>query len=381
MCVIILRPAEGHGLTREHLINCFVNNPDGWGIMYADGGRVITHRGMDLKGFFDVYDGLGDKNLGLHFRIKTHGNVDLRNTHPYEVLNMEEHGADLHLMHNGTIKIGEVDKTMSDTWHYINFELRPILSLAPAILGVEAFTDHVEARIGWSKLLLLDGDGKFTVVAEHKGKELLGCWFSNTHSHTAAANYGKHVGRGGWYGHYGDCEPADALPFDKGGAKAVATAGAKDGDVKQEVKFLRADAPAPQCACDPEREEYLEALRAELIEEGHVAERIEEELDRAGAEYDNVVSEPVAHKSNIVVLGDRKDDGDDDEEDYGPHDEVAFLVDQGYLSWEDIMDLSTREIDRLIREAPELVADFLLQNADILQTSRKTRTLVRQPHE
>jgi hypothetical protein len=64
--------------------------------------------------------------------MRTHGDIDLLNCHPYEILNRAEHGLDLWLMHNGVLATGNrADITKSDTWHYIQDYLKPMLASNP----------------------------------------------------------------------------------------------------------------------------------------------------------------------------------------------------------------------------------------------------------
>lgn len=185
MCVIIHKPA-GVYPSDETLYACSANNPDGFGIMFVDDGRVRTIKDVDNAKFFEVYKDLKDRELGIHFRWKTHGKIDHKNTHPYKVLDPKSHGRDLWLMHNGVISMKEVDKNMSDTWHFVELIMRPILVQAGTqVLNDPSFQELVESYIGYSsKLLMLDQDNRFIKINEGAGIEHEGCWLSNDYSHT-----------------------------------------------------------------------------------------------------------------------------------------------------------------------------------------------------
>lgn len=216
MCIIIYRPAV-HKLDPQTLVNCWNNNSDGWGIMHHDPALgVVTERGMDYPSFIAAYDKLDGKEIGIHMRIKTHGKIDLANTHPFQVLNRETHGREFWIMHNGIIRIEETDKTKSDTWHYVENELRPMLAAGPGLMEVPAFWRHVDERIGTSKFLMLDGNGNFTTLGRSRGTDLFGCWFSNNHSHYSAGRGASYYS--GAYYHGGYTPPAKketaVIPFE-----------------------------------------------------------------------------------------------------------------------------------------------------------------------
>ena len=93
------------------------------GVMYAEGGKLIVKKilpktAKDFESFYNKE--ITGRFCAFHLRMKTHGDINLDNCHPYEVLNQQEHGIDLWLMHNGILSTGNAsDETKSDTWHYI----------------------------------------------------------------------------------------------------------------------------------------------------------------------------------------------------------------------------------------------------------------------
>lgn len=192
MCVIIHKPADARP-SEDLLVACATNNPDGFGIMFVENGRIHTIKDPDSFRFFEVYDAYKDRELGIHFRWKTHGEIDMENTHPYAVLEPEAHDADLWLMHNGIISIEQRDKSKSDTWHFVRYMLRPILEQTGLdVIRNKSFQTLIEEYIGSSnKLLLLDQYGNFTKFNAHRGIELEDCWLSNNYSHTLNVWSGK----------------------------------------------------------------------------------------------------------------------------------------------------------------------------------------------
>ncbi len=185
MCVIIERPT-GVTFPDENFRACWGRNGDGWGIMFPDEGRVKVIRSMKNDEFLEVYHRLGDRPMGIHFRLKTHGAVNHDNLHPFPILTKEDHGRDLWMMHNGTIDIAqpysERKHDLSDTWHFAEY-IRPLLAATPGLLDDPIFQTILGKYIGWSRLLFLDGDGKFVSVNKEKGIHAFGCWLSNDYSH------------------------------------------------------------------------------------------------------------------------------------------------------------------------------------------------------
>ncbi len=164
-----------------------MNNPDGFGVMMpTDKGGVHVHRIMpesadDCKKVIDKY---GDRPMGIHFRLATHGEVDKSQCHPFPVLTPKTHGRSIYLMHNGILPNAlEFDKTKSDTWHFVEYVLRPILADCPDLIYDRDFQDMLEDMIGSNKFLILDGDtGEMIKINESVGTEADGLWLSNTYS-------------------------------------------------------------------------------------------------------------------------------------------------------------------------------------------------------
>jgi len=206
MCVIIDRPNK-HELRGQLIGVCANANPDGWGIMFADEGRVKTFRGMALGEFWQAYYGIeSDREITIHFRIKTHGERNVENTHPFKVLSLEEDGEDIYVMHNGVIRINDTDNTkMSDTWHWVNKVLRPIIRRAPDILDEPVLQKMLEADLSGSKIVILRGNGQKIYLNKTLGTNDAesGCWFSNSNSlpRQAATTYNSQTYHG--YGAYG----------------------------------------------------------------------------------------------------------------------------------------------------------------------------------
>ena len=147
--------------------------------MYTQNGRVVTSHGMTHDSLDAAYKTVpADVDMALHFRWKTHGDIGMTNNHPYRVFDQETDGTDLWLMHNGVIRIIEVDKTASDTRHWIDLRLRPVLAMNPALLGVPEFQGMLEDGISGSRILFLDNANNWTFLNEYQWKKQDGCLYS-----------------------------------------------------------------------------------------------------------------------------------------------------------------------------------------------------------
>jgi hypothetical protein len=125
--------------------------------------------------------------------MRTHGDIDLDNCHPYEVLNRLEHGIDLWLMHNGILSTGnKADESKSDTWHYIEDYLKPLLSANPDFAFHPSFSEIVGDHIGSSnKFILMDNEGRQAVINHGSGVHWAGLWLSNTYAWSASSSASK----------------------------------------------------------------------------------------------------------------------------------------------------------------------------------------------
>lgn len=186
MCLLI----ELNKTTRfsdEFLIGVYTRNSDGIGVMWAEDGSLhfrkhLPKNAKDAVAFFrDVAEG---KDCAVHFRMKTHGDIDFLNCHPYPVFGFdEEHEHPMLLMHNGVLSTGNAsDLTKSDTWHFIKDFLRPMLSLDPNIIYDEAFNAKLGKLIGSNRFAVMDYTGRIAIVNRNQGVMYEGSWLSNTYA-------------------------------------------------------------------------------------------------------------------------------------------------------------------------------------------------------
>lgn len=173
MCIAVVVP-KGLTLSDKVLSNCWENNSDGAGFMYAEDGVLHVQKGfMTFKSFLEAYEPHKSKGGVLHFRIKTHGALNEINTHPFIV------DDNLAFVHNGVISDFGC-KDFSDTWHFNENVIKLIREQFSNFLSVKPIKELIGKRIGWSKLAFLDNLGNTTIINEDKGEMSSdGVWFSN----------------------------------------------------------------------------------------------------------------------------------------------------------------------------------------------------------
>ncbi len=183
MCLLIVASSNTLRTTlldTPHLLHdIFQHNKDGLGVMYATASRGLKVSKRLPQTLADVRAAVeklpqDDREVAVHFRMRTHGDVDLANCHPYPV------SQGVALMHNGILHTGNAaDKTKSDTWHFVRDYL--------ATLGIDALHDAGFAKmlgdfIDSNRFAIMSGDGRCTVINREQGIEHGGVWFSNTYA-------------------------------------------------------------------------------------------------------------------------------------------------------------------------------------------------------
>lgn len=172
MCIAILKPSDKI-LDKDLLQACADNNPDGCGFAYNDGDKIIIKKFMEFNSFWKEYKKVQEnKTMLIHFRIATHGNVELANCHPFKLNN---HMA---LIHNGIISgYGSKTENLSDTRDFID---KVIGNISYKMWKNPSFIKLVESAIGYSKFVILDNKSNYYIVNEKKGEWVNGVWFSNS---------------------------------------------------------------------------------------------------------------------------------------------------------------------------------------------------------
>lgn len=178
MCLIIDRPA-GTQIPEKLISRGLSLNSDGWGIMASVGGQIMTAKGLQPKKFRKALKAFKNAPLTVHFRYTTHGGTSLANCHPFPILN----GA-YAVMHNGIISHApELDPSRSDTWHFCEHILAPMLATYPEKFGT-ADLEHILSRLigTGNKLVILRRDGLRQIINPKQGIEWEGLWLSNSYS-------------------------------------------------------------------------------------------------------------------------------------------------------------------------------------------------------
>jgi len=196
MCLLVVQPATAPSLTQAWLEDFYASNSDGVGIMRSVEGELLIEKILpkNAQEFVDFYrNHIDGHDCAFHLRMKTHGNIDMENCHPYEVFNKAEHGVDVWLMHNGILSTGNAgDTTKSDTWHYIRDYLRPMLANNIDFIFTDAFADIIGDHIGGSnKFVLMDSNGRTQTVNQDAGVFWGGRWLSNTYAWSSPLNASK----------------------------------------------------------------------------------------------------------------------------------------------------------------------------------------------
>lgn len=170
MCIAILKP-KGMDISKEILQTCSEANPDGMGFAYIDKDRMYIKKFMEFDEFYKAFKKVKNKSTMLiHFRIATHGKVELDNCHPF-FLNSR-----MALIHNGVISgYGDKEKK-SDTRDFID---RVIGNISWKQWKNPSFRELVGKSIGYSKLAILDITGDYYIINEDKGYWDNGIWYSN----------------------------------------------------------------------------------------------------------------------------------------------------------------------------------------------------------
>lgn len=195
MCLIIQTDTPKN-LNRDLLECAYENNSDGFGLMLFNQGKVHTHKIVpktfaDVEKMWKSYKDM-DIPMALHFRFNTHGETSRAMSHPFQVLNKQDHGRDLWLMHNGpNLPTPMIDKGKSDTHQFIKWVIRPQLLNNPNLLYNAEWTESLEDLIGSDKLLFLDGKTQeFTIINQGEGKNVKNVgWVSNTYSISRGVGY------------------------------------------------------------------------------------------------------------------------------------------------------------------------------------------------
>ena len=188
MCLLFFKPAAVR-FTDAQLTDMYVKNPDGFGVMFArDNVLHISKNLGSVHDWIEFHRKYEHVDACWHTRMKTHGNIDLENAHPYPVYGFDAaHPLPVAMMHNGVLHTGNrADTTKSDTWHYIRSFLHPLTAKDPDVIFSPEFNDVISKHIGSSnKFAFMDSKGRVQIINKSAGIEWGGAWFSNTYAWSA----------------------------------------------------------------------------------------------------------------------------------------------------------------------------------------------------
>jgi predicted glutamine amidotransferase len=183
MCILI-QHNKTSSFSDELLTDFYTHNSDGFGLMYGDGNKLhITKSLGSVEETIALYRDLAEgRDCVIHYRMKTHGKIDLTNCHPYRITD------ELWVAHNGILSASNpINKDLSDTWHLIEYILKPIAEQNADKFFEDDFIRYMESLIGsTNKLAFCHADGRTSIVNRDSGVEYQESWMSNTYAWSAA---------------------------------------------------------------------------------------------------------------------------------------------------------------------------------------------------
>lgn len=188
MCLIIQKPF-GRRIASDFLENAWQRNSHGWGSFYLKQGEVIWARGLLLNELIEHNASLPlDKEVYLHLRRATYGDINHDMTHPYVVR------PGLLLMHNGNIAhLAPQDSARSDTSELARLMRDMLCGLTDqqvsALIRTQGFRALTAPLIEGSMVVLMDAQGPVrlgrdwhTVHAKDWSEAMAGIAVSNVHT-------------------------------------------------------------------------------------------------------------------------------------------------------------------------------------------------------
>ena len=177
MCVISYKPYNQAFPSKAILENCFNNNNDGAGFMYAYKGNVYIRKGFEtFQAFYNALEKArkltGDRvPYVMHFRIATQGHEKTM-THPFplssEMSNMYKlhNTCNIGIAHNGILKLtSDGAKDYSDTMKFITDYLSLIIRNYSWHNDTRT-KELIERLIDGSRLAILDKNGHCELMGQ-----------------------------------------------------------------------------------------------------------------------------------------------------------------------------------------------------------------------
>ena len=176
MCVIALHKPDKR-IEYDDMLMMQMHNPNGMGLMFSDGEKLIVKKYVDEKDFdvfyldYEAACKIAKSPIVVHFRMATHGKRDLDNTHPFLV------NENLGFVHNGILSIHvPKDSPQSDT-SLFNTEI--LQKLPPDFIFQKHLLNLIDMSIGNDKIVFMTNNGTYAILNEAAGKWENGIWYSN----------------------------------------------------------------------------------------------------------------------------------------------------------------------------------------------------------
>lgn len=194
MCIIVAKPVNVKMPNMDILESCFINNPDGAGIMFNHNKMVYGYKGFmtfeefeaALSKLQEQYGNFDEKGVVMHFRITTHGGSNQQNTHPfplmggYRAMRKRHWVASQGFAHNGIIsetsRHEDVKKFgVSDTMVFGKIFALPVSRWTNIAEDIDAM--QMLGTIAGSKLAFMNGKGHISTFGDFNEDE--GILYSN----------------------------------------------------------------------------------------------------------------------------------------------------------------------------------------------------------
>lgn len=174
MCLAIYKPSKVE-VDWDALEEGFRCNSHGAGFVTAHKGSIEIHKGyFTFDEFRQAYQPHVHKQAAIHFRLATHGTRGSDMCHPFLVTD------ELALIHNGILDIDTSDdKDKSDTWHYVEYILKPLALKDRDFYSDPSIKFLGQAAISGSKFVFLRADGDWDIWNQDDGHWVGDAWYSN----------------------------------------------------------------------------------------------------------------------------------------------------------------------------------------------------------